>query len=317
PGEPWRSEIPEPLLRRALVAAGLRGATVAAFSVAERDSSGRALQVRAAGMSPERLDANAFRTAAGRTLGWQVVKSTMFDVARSAAGYVLTGKGLGHGVGLCVRGATARASRGVTRDAILGAYFPGLTIGRLSPAPSTGATVIRVLLPESQRPLLAETRERAQRVVRRVATTLSVGEPSGLEMRFHPTVEAYARATGLPWWTAARTLGTRIDLIPLDALKSRGILESTLAHEVVHVVADPVLRTQPLWVREGLAVAIAEGQTLGGAAAVRPATPAEACPTDAELRDRASEAAWRRAYRAAGTCVARALASGVRWQDLR
>jgi predicted small integral membrane protein len=138
-----------------------------------------------------------------------------------------------------------------------------------------------------------------------------------VELRFHPTVEAYGRATGLPWWTAARTLGTRVDLLPLETLKGRGLLRSTLTHELVHVVADAQLVDRPLWVREGLAVAIAARveDGAGQAAPAGQATP-HTCPADADFRDPHSSDAWRKAYIAAGQCVAERLAAGVRWQDL-
>jgi hypothetical protein len=74
---------------------------------------------------------------------------------------------------------------------------------------------------------------------------------------FHPTVEAYSRATGQPWYTAGRASGARVDLLPYPVLSGRGILESTLRHEFTHVLADGALAGRPLWVREGLAVYLA------------------------------------------------------------
>ena len=50
--------------------------------------------------------------AVGRTLGWQHVRSTSFQVSRTASGYRFRGVGYGHGVGLCVVGAGRRAARG-------------------------------------------------------------------------------------------------------------------------------------------------------------------------------------------------------------
>jgi hypothetical protein len=131
-------------------------------------------------------------------------------------------------------------------------------------------------------------------------------------------VEAYTRATGQPWWTAARTTGTRIDLLPRGVLQQRGILESTLQHEFVHVLADPSLSGRPLWVREGLAAVLAgelTGQTTGRGEPR--GHDGSACPPDADLRSPASADAWRRAYQAAGRCASRALSTGRRWQDLR
>jgi stage II sporulation protein D len=307
----WRSEIAEPQLRDVLLALGARGASVAALGVSERDPSGRAVRLHAGGMRPETFDANAFRMAAGRVLGWQVVKSTRFDVARTGNGYVLTGTGLGHGVGLCARGAAARAGTGASRDAILAAYYPGLTVGRLN-GDERG---IRVRLPEAELKQRDETRALAERELARVARRLGVADLPRIDLRFHPTVESFGRTTGLPWWTAARTQGSLIDLIPLAHLRTRGTLAPTLAHEFVHVLADAALAGRPLWVREGLAVALSgELDSEVASRAARGTVPS--CPTDVELRTPSSQDAWRRAYSAAGACVARALAAGTDWRSL-
>jgi len=321
---PWTMDIAEPQLRRALEAAGLKGSGVSALSVALRHASGRVAQLHVAGMTPDDVDANAFRTAAGRLLGWQTVKSTMFDVRRTGSGYVLTGTGSGHGVGLCIRGAMNRGRQGASRDEILAAYFPGLAPSLRSPgasapgSPKAMESLIRVHLPEAERRFLTDVRDVATRLLDAIATKLGVSAPSELDLRFHPTVEAYTRASAQPWWTAARTTGTRIDLLPRGVLLQRGILESTLQHEFAHVLADPVLSGRPLWVREGLAVVLA-GQVTSqptGRGESR-GTDGAACPQDADLRSPTSADAWRRAYQAAGFCVSRALSTGRRWQDLR
>jgi SpoIID/LytB domain protein len=301
----WTSEIPEPKLRLALQAAGLKGVRVTSFAVAARDASGRARTLRASGMTPEAIDANLFQLAAGRVLGWQVVKSTRFDVRQTAAGVALTGTGLGHGVGLCARGAMSRARAGATRTAILSAYFPGVTIGR------TGPLRVRLQLPETDAGSRQGLQDLAERTFTRVAGRLGMAPAGTIDIRVHPTVEAFARATGQPWWTAARTAGTAIDLIPVSALRERGTLEPTLAHEFVHVLADPTLADRPLWVREGLAVVIAGERAVAASSAAAP------CPSDEALRAPRDAAAWRAAYQTAGGCVERALAAGRRWQDLR
>ena len=326
-GEPsWRSEIVEPDLRRVLQAAGLRGGEVSRFGVASRSSSGRAAQLAIGGMAPHGLSAGAFRTAAGRLLGWQTVKSTLFDVTRTASGYVLTGRGSGHGVGLCVLGAMHRARAGGTRAEILAAYFPGLQIApdeavgqpRPDGDASGGAGRVRITLPESERQHLGELRRAASAILRELATWLGRPQPPVLDLVFHPTVEAYARATGQPWWTAGASRGTRIDLLPRGVLASRNILIPTLRHEVAHVLADPELAGRPLWVREGLAAHLAhEGPAPAGGLDGTRAPAGAPCPSDEALRSRDSAEAWRRAYDAAGACVARALAAGSTWRDLR
>ncbi len=300
----WVTEIPEPRLRQALLAAGLRGGPVRDLRVVARAPSGRARHLAVDGMVPEVVDAGAFRLAAGRVLGWQTIKSTLFQIERVAIGYRLTGRGMGHGVGLCVRGAAARAARSDSRDAILAFYFPGLRIGSAS-------ADIRVVLPEADRDSLPAIRRSASAAMTELAGKLGVPEPALVEIRFHPTVEAYTRATGQPWWTAAATAGARIDLLPLDVLRRRGILDRTMRHEVVHVLTAGTLASRPLWVREGLAAVMA-GDELPAASAAVPA-----CPSDAELRASGDPDAWRDAYARAARCVAAALARGESWRDLR
>ena len=316
-GEPsWRTEIAEPDLRRVLRAAGLRGDAVSRLAVASRDGSGRTARLAVGGMVPDHLDAGAFRMAAGRVLGWQAIKSTLFDVRRTASGYLFAGRGSGHGVGLCVLGAVNRARGGAGRDEILAAYLPGLKIAR-GAAPASGARV-RVTLPEAEREHLGELRTLAADALRDLSARLGRPEPAAIDIVFHPTIEAFVRATGQPWWVAGASRGTRVDMLPRSALASRGILSQALRHEITHVLADPVLAGRPLWVREGLAVhlagELASSSNRGDAGAM---AAARACPSNEDLREPASAAAWRRAYDAAGACVARALESGLRWQDLR
>lgn len=179
-------------------------------------------------------------------------------------------------------------------------------------------STIRVHLPEAERRLLTDMRDLGTRLLGAIARRLDVPEPSGMDLRFHPTVEACTRATGQPWWTAARTTGTRIDLLPRGVLQERGMLASTLQHEFVHVLADPSLSGRPLWVREGLAVVLADelmSQTTGRGESRGP--DGAACPPDADLRTPQSADAWRRACQAAGRCDSRVLSTGRRGQDLR
>jgi hypothetical protein len=139
-----------------------------------------------------------------------------------------------------------------------------------------------------------------------------VPEPADLALTVHPTIESFGRATGQPWWIAAATVDRSIDLLPLTALRQRGILETTLRHEVAHVVLEPALASRPMWVREGLAEHFGNPQTAPGRAGSRPA-----CPTDAELLRPVSAGAQREAYARAVACVRRALDAGTRWSEIR
>jgi stage II sporulation protein D len=76
----------------------------------------------------ERITAHSFLSSAGRVLGWGALKSNDFTIQPDDAGYKFTGRGLGHGIGLCQWGAAEMASRGAGYREILSFYYPGARI---------------------------------------------------------------------------------------------------------------------------------------------------------------------------------------------
>ena len=129
-GEPaWTADIRSADLERALVAAGFMGG-LRGIRVASRNESGRVAHMTIEGFTPSDISGQDLRVAVGRTLGWQFIKSTAFDLTRSGSVYRFAGQGSGHGVGLCVIGATHLAASGQRAAAILHRYFPGLQIGQ-------------------------------------------------------------------------------------------------------------------------------------------------------------------------------------------
>lgn len=74
--------------------------------------------------APTQISGNQFRKA----LGYEAVKSTWFKIQRRGHTVTLTGRGYGHGVGLCQWGAKGMAEKGKTADAILQFYYPGTSI---------------------------------------------------------------------------------------------------------------------------------------------------------------------------------------------
>ena len=135
---PWVNDIRVADVERALRATGMRGGRLRGLRVLQRNASGRVIRLRAEGFTPPEISGTDFRMAIGRVGGWQLVKSTSFDVERTGSGYRFRGRGFGHGVGLCVIGAGVRAAQGATADAILRFYFPSLAIG----PPTAGANTM-------------------------------------------------------------------------------------------------------------------------------------------------------------------------------
>ena len=87
-----------------------------------------------------------------------------------------------------------------------------------------------------------------------------------LEIFVNDTTGNFVGRTGQPPWAAAATRDRRIELQPLQILKRKRILETTLRHELAHTAIDVVGRGRaPRWLAEGLAIYLAgEGKFVMG-----------------------------------------------------
>jgi hypothetical protein len=290
----------------------------------------------------------------GRTLGWQFIRSTAFELKRNGDRYRFSGHGSGHGVGMCVIGSTRLAASGRTADDILQRYFPGLTIGSpvsaarvpaaREPAAARGRTAL-VPSPPAARPNSPEAPnvagpvapfpellvslpegdegERASitdLVVR--ARTALAGElgvrPPRVTLRFHPTIDSFQRATRQPWFTVSAIINGDIHLLPTAVLRERGVLDRSIRHELVHVMTNAALAGRRAWVKEGAALYFADQSPLPEPNAARsPAQARTICPRDAELLQPISVGALTNAYARAEACFARQLAQRRSWKEVR
>jgi stage II sporulation protein D len=180
---------------------------------------------------------------------------------------------------------------------ILAFYYPGAELGSSGRGlrwQRLGGESITLLTtrPDVDGGVLSAAESALQAAVRRAMLTA----PTGIELRVYPDLETFRNATGEPGWVAARTQGRRIHLQPAATLRSRGILEQTLRHEMLHVVVESHAAARvPLWFREGLAGYL-EGAPAAGSD-VRP-------PSDADLRQRDDPARARRAHIQSASAVA-------------
>ncbi|MGE0884167.1 MAG: SpoIID/LytB domain-containing protein [Blastocatellales bacterium] len=92
--------------------------------VSKRDATGRAEWLTIEGERNRRLRGWDFKMIVGRVLGWQMIKSSRFDVSRRGDSFVFRGSGFGHGLGLCQEGAHVMAVRKMNYRQILSFYFP-------------------------------------------------------------------------------------------------------------------------------------------------------------------------------------------------
>ena len=96
-----------------------------AIAVVQRTGGGHVQQIRLQGRRATlTLSGAEFRSA----LGVGRVRSLVFDVETQRDGWRLTGRGSGHGVGMCQWGAQGRARAGQTYRQILEVYYPDATL---------------------------------------------------------------------------------------------------------------------------------------------------------------------------------------------
>lgn len=95
------------------------------MKILERTASGRIakLELKWADGSVSQISGHEFRM----TMGHERVRSAKFDIYKDETGFLLTGRGFGHGVGMCQWGARHLAKEGKGHREILAHYFPKAT----------------------------------------------------------------------------------------------------------------------------------------------------------------------------------------------
>ena len=330
----WSAAIDADDLRRAFRASGFRGDRLRDMRVESRTASGRVARLRLEGLAPNEISGQDLRVAVGRTLGWQHIKSTAFTLRRDDDVYRFSGRGSGHGVGLCVIGSARLAERGQSPETILAHYFPGLLIsdGRTPAARTTSirsASEVVAMLPEGDEGERAVIVRQVTAARDEIAKALGVAPPARVTLRFHPTTDAYELATRQPWFTSGAVLGETLHLLPLAVLRERGVLDRTIRHELVHLMTDDALASRPAWVREGAAIYFAGERPIAGEAPTpfdaaqrrqRPAyrpDPHAGCPADRELLQPVSVGALANAFARARACFVKQIEAGKSWRDVK
>jgi SpoIID/LytB domain protein len=294
--------------------------------VSKRDETGRAQFIALEGEHRKTVRGWDFKIIVGRVLGWNLLKSSRFEISRAGPNFVFRGSGFGHGLGLCQEGAHVMAQRGANYARILSKYFPGTQIrkdtetrGRgdaakdfpVESAPETWKPDMLIqslrshqssgrsfdTIPSPRRPgsaspplrvsasprprvsilssehfrvtypanvdrrdadLVLNTLERARADFLHRASASILAELPALEIRINESTGDFVGRTGQPWWAAAATRGNKIELQPAGVLKRRGVLTTTLRHELAHAVIDAVSHNRaPRWLEEGFAIYLA------------------------------------------------------------
>ncbi|MCC6483593.1 MAG: SpoIID/LytB domain-containing protein [Armatimonadetes bacterium] len=116
------------VLTRRDVAAVFREAS-GEFVVLRRDSGGRVTRVGLKGHS-QSIDGGEFLMRCGRTFGWARIKSCLLSIKSQRGSWLVSGHGLGHGVGMCQCGARGMAKEGKSWREILKHYYSAAELRR-------------------------------------------------------------------------------------------------------------------------------------------------------------------------------------------
>jgi SpoIID/LytB domain protein len=135
PHRRWAQKIPANQLAKALQGDERTnvGPRLVSITVTRRDATGRAEALTIEGARRRLVRGWDFKLIVGRALGWQMIKSSRFEVSRVGDDFIFRGSGFGHGLGLCQEGAHVAARRGMGYRQILNHYFPGTRLTRVKP----------------------------------------------------------------------------------------------------------------------------------------------------------------------------------------
>ena len=333
-------------IRDALARSGVKGSRLEDVVVEARTASGRVGRVGLPGLEPSSMNSNDFRLALGST----ALRSTAFTLTRSGDRLTFTGRGYGHGVGMCVIGAGRRAARGESATQILSRYYPGLALEDVS-------RVVRAVAPREASPPAPSPKAASASPVPPVLPVPPVppvpigaagaAKPPGFVRALVPSGSRVAavdleRLAGNAQARMAQRLGVTVPSLTIrlhgsiDAFRRatgqpwwvsavvRGG-EIDLAPAAVLDQRDGVERTVERAVAEAL-VAPALGDRHAwvrvGAARYftggeRPGDGRVRCPADADLTASVSAAAQREAESRAEACFAQAIAREGDWREIR
>ena len=258
---PWKAQIGRKELESALKAQGLAVPPEwSALEIVSHAASGRALKLAfvssgdPAKTNRQLISASTLRFAVGRSLGWNQIRSDLYQVETTGDSVIFSGRGSGHGIGLCQAGAEEMAKEGNTYKQILAFYYPGTSLGK-------SAQGLAWQKREGERFEMLSTRPDQDAQVLTTADSVLPALESELgwkldfrpQLKVYPTLDTFRDSTGQPGWIAAFTRGQSISLQPLAVLQKKSILESTLRHEFTHLLIEA--RAHPgtaVWFREGL-----------------------------------------------------------------
>jgi stage II sporulation protein D len=219
-----------------------------------------------------------FTVAIGRSLGWNACPSPPLNIRKEGEQIIISGRGFGHGAGLCQHGAHEMALGGKTSKDIIAHFFPGARILRVgdikdlninnpqsaiqnqqsdSLQHNDGHAVVEYTTPNSREDV-REVTELIEQARKELGHFLSFKDASPLRVRIHSTTADFIAAANVSGEMAGASKDGVIHLQPVQLLKKRGILRSTIRHEYAHYAISTAGGARVArWFQEGMAVRFA------------------------------------------------------------
>lgn len=255
-GFKWQATLTHDQIDKALHASGLQvPENWHGIEVRERSESGRASVVSFSGGNPPsyRLSASTLRYAVDRSYGWNNIRSNWFEVRSAGGKFIFSGRGAGHGVGLCQAGAEEMAREGKSYREILSFYYPGTQVSLPGSENWEKRSDEHFDLISTNSDSDSKILPVAEKILREDEYNVGWEISSRVKLQVFPSLDSYRNTTGQPGWVAASTRGQTIRLQPIEELRKRSILESTLRHELYHLLIEAHAAPKtPVWYREGL-----------------------------------------------------------------
>jgi len=252
----WETALTQGQIDKALRASGLQPPQDwQALEISSRKNSGRVRTVNLSGGKPASfsLSGSSLRFAVNRAFGWNHIRSDLYELRNFSGKILFSGRGAGHGVGLCQAGADEMAREGKTYKEILSFYYPGTQVATSEKETWQNRSDERFDLVSSDPESDSAVFPVAERILREAERNVGWRLPFRVRLQVFSSLDSYRNTTGQPGWVAASTRGQTIRLQPLADLRRRSILESTLRHELYHLLVEArASKKVPLWFREGL-----------------------------------------------------------------
>jgi stage II sporulation protein D len=272
---------------------------ITSIRITQRTTSGRVKLLEISGTTgTATISASSLHFGINRTLGWNRIRSDLYTVVVADNTLHFTGHGYGHGIGLCQTGAFQMALEHHIPAEILAFYFPNTHLG-LTPSGGlwheepVGPVTLRTITPD---PEMTQNVQLAWQ--RGLALLPPAGKTPQPTIILAPTTELFRQLAASPGYLLAVTHGNQITLQPLPILKRNGPIEPLLLHELLHTLIESQSTDKaPLWLREGLAEALADIHS-----AHTPPTSSLAT-IEQELANPSSLAEYRQAHRDAAAVV--------------